>query len=184
MDRSARSYRMAAGAFTALAILVSACAAQTGGGATPAASQAPGSTASATGAAGGAPEVQIGHDAKLGDYLTGEGGKTLYLLTKDTPGVSTCVDACAATWLPFTVETGESVQAGSGVTGALATAKRPDGSMQVTYNGRPLYYFAADGAAGDANGQGVNDVWFVVSPAGEPGGAGASPPASDGGYSY
>lgn len=183
MDRSARSFRSAAAAVAVLAILVSACAAQTGGGATPAGSQAPASTASATGAAGGA-SVQIAHDAKVGDHLTGAGGKTLYLLTKDTAGASTCVDTCAANWPPFTVATGESVVAGSGVTGTFATLKRADGSMQVTYDDRPLYYFAADGAAGDAKGQGVNDVWFVVSPAGEPGGPGGSPAASDGGYSY
>ena len=36
--------------------------------------------------------------------------------------------------------------------------------MQVAYNGKPLYYFAADKAAGDTIGQGVNDVWFIAEP--------------------
>jgi predicted lipoprotein with Yx(FWY)xxD motif len=49
----------------------------------------------------------------------------------------------------------------------LGTVERPDGSIQATYNGWPLYYFAGDPGAGDVNGQGVNDIWWVVSPAGE-----------------
>ena len=180
MDRSGRSLPMAAGAVATLAILLAACA-QTGGGATPIATQAPASTPAAS--AGEANTVEIAHDAKLGDHLTGTDGKTLYLLTKDAPGVSTCTDACATNWPPFTLATGVSVKPGSGVTGTLGTLKRADGSMQVTYNNRPLYYIGGDSAAGDVNGQGTSGVWYVVTPAGEPGGQGA-PPASDGGYSY
>ena len=47
------------------------------------------------------------------------------------------------------------------------TTERDDGSTQVTYNGWPLYYFANDAAAGDTNGQAVNDVWYVVDAAGD-----------------
>jgi predicted lipoprotein with Yx(FWY)xxD motif len=58
--------------------------------------------------------------------------------------------------------------AGEGVDAALlGTITRDDGAMQVTYNGWPLYYFADDTAPGDANGQGLGDVWFLVSPTGE-----------------
>lgn len=184
MDRPGHSLRMALGAVATLALLVAACG-QTGGGATPATTQAP--VSSPAGGAGVATTVDIAQDAKLGDYLTGTDGKTLYLFTRDTPGVSTCTDACAANWPPFTVGAGGSVEPGGGVTGKLGVLKRADGSTQVTYNDRPLYYFGGDSAAGDANGQGLNDVWFVVSPAGEPGGAEGSPapaPTSDGGYSY
>jgi predicted lipoprotein with Yx(FWY)xxD motif len=183
MDRSTRSFRTAAVAVAVFAVLVGACAAQTGGGATPAASQAPAATAAASGAAGTAFTVDIAHDAKLGDHLTGKDGKTLYILTKDTPGVSTCTDACAGTWPPFTLASGETVVAGTGVTGTLGTLKRPDGSMQVTYDNRPVYYFGGDSAAGDVNGQGTGGVWFVVTQAGQPGGSGA-PAESNGGYSY
>ena len=45
---------------------------------------------------------------------------------------------------------------------AFGTADRTDGGTQVTFNGWPLYTFANDAAAGDTNGQGLNDVWFVV----------------------
>jgi predicted lipoprotein with Yx(FWY)xxD motif len=49
----------------------------------------------------------------------------------------------------------------------LGTSPRTDGAEQVTYNGWPLYYFANDAAPGDTNGQGVNDVWYVIAPSGE-----------------
>jgi predicted lipoprotein with Yx(FWY)xxD motif len=48
------------------------------------------------------------------------------------------------------------------VTGELGIITRTDGSMQATYNGWPLYYFAGDAASGDANGQNVGEVWFVA----------------------
>ena len=48
----------------------------------------------------------------------------------------------------------------------LSTFERDDGGMQVAYNGQPLYYYAFDDAPGDANGQRVNDVWFVLNTSG------------------
>ena len=52
------------------------------------------------------------------------------------------------------------------MTGTLTTFARPDGKMQVAYNGVPLYYFAADTKAGDTTGQGKAGKWFVASPTG------------------
>jgi len=131
-----------------------------GGGAAPATAPA----APAASAAAGVYEVTTATDAKTGTFLTGEDGKTLYIFTKDAPGTSACAGDCAATWPPFILASGESVKAGSGVAGTLATITRADGSAQVTYNGQPLYYFAADQKAGDVNGQGVGGVWFAAKP--------------------
>ncbi len=50
------------------------------------------------------------------------------------------------------------------MTGTLATITRDDGTTQVTYNGAPLYYFAADEKAGDSAGQGVGGIWFIAAP--------------------
>jgi hypothetical protein len=89
------------------------------------------------------------------------------------------------------VPAGVRPSAGSGVTGTLGTFARADGSLQVTYGGRALYYFASDKQAGDTTGQGVGGVWFVALVAGNSaGGTGASPsaagasPSANGGSSY
>ncbi len=116
----------------------------------------------------------------LGTFLTGAGGRTLYILTKDSPGTSTCSGGCASIWPPFTVSGGAAPGAGTGVTGTLATISRPDGSVQVTYEGMPLYYYSGDSAAGQTNGQGIQGVWYVALAAGNgsSGGGSAAPSAS------
>ena len=93
---------------------------------------------------------------------------TLYVFFADTDGTSTCYDDCAASWPAF-VAAGE-VKAGGGGDideSLLGTTERDDGTLQVTFNDQPLYYFSGDAAAGDTNGQGIGDVWYVVSPAGD-----------------
>jgi predicted lipoprotein with Yx(FWY)xxD motif len=112
----------------------------------------------------------------LGTFLTGEDGKTLYFFAKDTaPGASTCDGDCITNWPLFTLEDDETLEAGDGVTGVLATFTRADGTKQVSYDGRPVYYFAGDAAAGDTNGQGKGDVWYVAAVDGTHNGAAPSP---------
>lgn len=102
----------------------------------------------------------------LGEVLTDGEGMTLYLFESDEQGESTCYDDCAGNWPPLTTD-GEPT-AGDGADGSLlGTTERDDGSMQVTYNDWPLYYWAADAEAGDVQGQGVGDVWWVVDADGE-----------------
>jgi predicted lipoprotein with Yx(FWY)xxD motif len=108
--------------------------------------------------------VTVATDAKVGKYLAGEDGKTLYVFKKDTANTSNCTAGCAQTWPPFTLDDGEKVKAGAGVTGKLTTFARSDGKMQVAYNGAPLYYFASDAKAGDIMGQGIGNVWFAAKP--------------------
>lgn len=105
-------------------------------------------------------------DTDFGEVLVDGEGMTLYLFTNDSEGESVCVDDCAATWPPLTVD-GEPV-AGEGVDESLlSTIERSDGGTQVTYAGAPLYTYAPDSEPGDVTGQGVGDVWFVVGPDGE-----------------
>jgi predicted lipoprotein with Yx(FWY)xxD motif len=96
--------------------------------------------------------------------LVDANGMTLYTFDNDEEGVSNCVDDCATNWPPLTVESADDLVAGVNVIGALDTIEREDGSLQVTYNGMPLYYFAEDAAPGDMTGDGRGDVWHIVTP--------------------
>ena len=108
-------------------------------------------------------QVNLG-TSPLGEFLTGDGGRSLYTFKPDGANTSTCVAGCVQAWPPFTIGTGDALKAGDGVTGALTTFAREDGSLQVAYNGAPLYYFANDTTAGDTNGQGIGGAWFVAKP--------------------
>jgi predicted lipoprotein with Yx(FWY)xxD motif len=101
-------------------------------------------------------------DPTLGPYLTGQNGMTLYVLTKDTPNTTTCTGSCATNWPPLTVAGGAKISGPGSAKSAFATINRPDGTVQVTYNHMPLYYFAGDSASGDTNGEGKLGTWFVA----------------------
>ena len=105
-------------------------------------------------------------DSSLGEVLVDAEGRTLYLFEADSGTTSSCTGGCETAWPPLTV-TGAPV-AGTGLDATkLGTAKRPDGSDQVTYNAHLLYRFSGDTAPGTTNGQGVGNLWFAVSPEGE-----------------
>jgi predicted lipoprotein with Yx(FWY)xxD motif len=97
-------------------------------------------------------------------FLTGEAGLTLYTFEPDSPSTSACTGDCADAWPPLTIGAEDTLEAGDGATGALTTLRRDDGTVQVAYDGAPLYYFAGDTSLGDTNGQGVGDAWFVAEP--------------------
>src|SRR3990170_1183789 len=80
------------------------------------------------------------------------------------PAAPPASGGCAQAWPPLVVEGAEAATAGAGVSGAIATITRDDGSRQVAYDGHPLYYYAADGKAGDTNGEGVGGFWHVAKP--------------------
>ena len=114
--------------------------------------------------------------------LTNSAGFTLYRFAPDTSTTSKCTGSCATYWAPVKGP----ATAGSGVTGTLATITRPDGTTQATYNGHPLYTYAADSAPGQAKGNGLNvsgGLWHEVTVSGSAGPA-SSPSPSSGGYGY
>jgi predicted lipoprotein with Yx(FWY)xxD motif len=105
-------------------------------------------------------------NTNLGNILVGPDGRTLYMFTQDADGVSACYDECAVAWPPLL--TNMKPAAGNGADPALlGTTTRKDGALQVTYNGMPLYYWAADQKPGDTTGQNVGGVWFVLDVAGK-----------------
>jgi predicted lipoprotein with Yx(FWY)xxD motif len=154
-----------------LAVVV-AVAAGCGGGATnaptigagPSVATSPAPAGSTT--TGGAATVNASQVGSAGLILVaGSNGMTLYNFTQDTKdsGTSACTGGCLQTWPALTVGAGETPVAGEGVTGKLGTITRTDdGTLQVTYNGLPLYFFKNDKAPGDLNG--VYDKWVTVAP--------------------
>ena len=95
---------------------------------------------------------------------------TLYLFEADNGTASRCDGACASAWPPLT--TAGPPIAGAGVSASkLGTAKRGDGTTEVTYHGHPLYTYAGDSAPGQTTGQGSDDFgaeWYAVSATGTP----------------
>lgn len=131
------------------------------GGSTPAAST-PASTPT------GAATVAVASSAKLGQILVDGSGRTLYLFAADKGASSTCYGSCATYWPPLL--TNGAPKAGAGADAMLlGTTNRTDGTIEVTYNGHPLYYVVTDHNPGDATGQAVNNfgaAWFVLGPDG------------------
>jgi predicted lipoprotein with Yx(FWY)xxD motif len=99
-----------------------------------------------------------------GKFLADGQGRALYLFEADKGSTSTCTGACASAWPPVTASA--MPMAGGGVSQSLlGTTKRADGTEQLTYNGHPLYYFAADTGSGMAKGQGTKAFgagWYVL----------------------
>lgn len=122
-------------------------------------------------------------DSDVGEIIADGQGRSLYLLTADSPGESTCFDACAAAWPPFTVE--DDPAAGEGVDQSLLGTIDRDGAMHVTYGDWPLYYFQGDGGPGETAGQGIESfggVWWLVGPDGQAIEGSAVSAATGGGY--
>lgn len=115
-------------------------------------------------------EVGVAQSEAHGAYLVDAEGMSLYVYLRDSDGESDCYYHCADAWPPLLTDDTPIALEGVDVE-LLGTTERTDGSVQVTYAGWPLYTFGQDEGAGDVAGQGVNDIWFLVSPAGEPIGA-------------
>jgi predicted lipoprotein with Yx(FWY)xxD motif len=125
---------------------------------------------SASDADGGADGVVSA--AKVGDLgmiLVTTEGLTLYDFHKDKGGTSSCYGACAGAWPPLLTEGNPQAQ-GPANRSMLGTTKRKEGTLQVTYNGWPLYTYAGDKAPGEANGNDIDQFgaeWYALQPNGE-----------------
>jgi predicted lipoprotein with Yx(FWY)xxD motif len=111
--------------------------------------------------------VKAAHNSKFGSLLVSAAGMTLYHYTPDKHATIKCTGACANFWPPLIVKGGAKPTAGAGVSAAkLSTAKRPEGTTQVTYAGLTLYRYSGDKKPGEVKGQGFSGIWFAVTPAG------------------
>ena len=114
----------------------------------------------------------------LGAILVSAGGRALYHTAAEKKHVVKCTGGCAARWVPLVIARGVRPISGPGVIASmLGTVKRPDGRLQVTYDGFPLYLFSGDTRPGEVNGQGAGGVWHAIAPSGFPvtKGAGSAP---------
>ena len=114
-----------------------------------------------------AADVQIVTGKVIGTHGTllvaSSNGMTVYTFDKDVAGsgTSACTGGCLTTWPALTVAAGATPTGGSGVTGTLGTITRADdGAIQVTYDGKPLYFFSHDTVPGDTNG--IYPGWQAV----------------------
>ncbi len=170
----------AAGIVSVAAVtLLSACAKSTtpsyGGGSSP---PAPASSA----APAGSLKIATSSVSGVGTVLVDTKGFTLYHLKTETNGKIVCSGSCTSVWPPLLLPAGvTSATAGSGVSGKLGTILRPDGGTQVTYKGMPLYTYSGDQSPGQANGQGIQGVWFAMTPSGSSS-AGGGAVGGGGGY--
>jgi len=105
--------------------------------------------------------LKVSNSAALGSYLTDESGFSLYYSKNDTPGTSACSGDCLQTW-PGVMTSAAPIVGDPSIKGKVGWINRPDGGMQVTYNGMPLYYYIKDNIPGDANGQGAGGKWFIM----------------------
>jgi predicted lipoprotein with Yx(FWY)xxD motif len=109
----------------------------------------------------------------VGEVLVDAQGAALYAADQEANGTVVCTAGCTSIWEPLTVSDGSSPAAGDGVPEKLGTAARPDGTQQVTFDGRLLYRFVEDPQPATVTGNGFADtfdgrafVWHVVTPEG------------------
>lgn len=151
-----------------------------GPGAPPVESAGPGvgNSASQPGTSAG-PTLVLVQQGPHAPYVANAAGNALYYVEGDRDG-SACTGACTQSWPPVTAGDVQP-SGGPGLQGAMiATVTRADGTRQVTFEGRPLYRYAADGGAGATNGDGVKDKfgsWHLAKPSSDAGEAapGAAP---------
>ncbi|MGE3286315.1 MAG: hypothetical protein AB7J32_09455 [Pseudonocardia sp.] len=130
-------------------------------------------------------EVPVGFGTgmtSIGTVVTSE-GRTLYRFDEDTPKPpeSSCEDRCAVMWPPVVAPDGSAPEIPGVDRSIVGTLVRPDGTVQVTLKGWPLYTYSGDGEPGEADGEGVSGVWHAVGVDGKPAvaGAGVRVPAQD-----
>lgn len=106
--------------------------------------------------------IKIMRKEMVGEYLADGTGMSLYSFNRDEKDTSNCLEGCAVNWPPFYTDLAAVIEGCD--PGNFSTITRTDGRRQTTYNGLPLYYFKNDKYPGDTFGQGLGDVWFLVTP--------------------
>jgi predicted lipoprotein with Yx(FWY)xxD motif len=172
---------LTASSLAAVVLAVAACASSSSSTATTTPGTAPAAGGSSSPAASSSGTTLMERTIGGAQVLTNSAGFTLYWFAPDTSTTSKCTGSCATYWPPVKGP----ATAGSGVTGTLGVITRPDGTMQATYDGHPLYTYAGDSAPGQNKGNGLNasgGLWHEVTVSGAAPASGTT--SSHGGYGY
>ncbi len=113
--------------------------------------------------------VKVMNTPDLGKVIVDSEGMTLYDFHKDKGTTSACYGECATAWPPL-LTSGEPKATGGAQQSLLGTTKRKDGTLQVTYDGHPVYGFVEDKKPGETNGndfKGFGAQWYALLPNGE-----------------
>jgi len=168
--RGAARFVKAVAAVAGLGLIAAACGSSTPSATTSTTTTAasPAGTTGTTATTGAAGQVVADavSNAKIGSpILVDSAGKTLYKFSPDTKTTSACTGSCATYWPPLTAAAGTTPTGGPGTGGTFGTITRSDGTLQVTYDGRPLYTFMGDSSSGSTSGQNLTTyggTWTVV----------------------
>jgi len=116
--------------------------------------------------------VSVSNVDGVGDVLVDSEGSALYASEQEVDGMVLCTDVCASIWVPLTVDS-IAPTGSDGLATDLGVVTRPEGTQQVTFNGRLLYTFIEDPGAGTVTGNGFADTfgdqffeWHVATPTG------------------
>ncbi|MGH3041225.1 MAG: COG4315 family predicted lipoprotein [Gaiellaceae bacterium] len=148
------------------------------------------STDTATAAAGSSSAATVSVQSIGGaDVLVDADGNPLYTNDQDSANNVKCTGECASVWPPLAAPSGSQPSSDDAtVNGELGTVDLPDGTTQVTFDGKPLYTFTPD-SGGQATGDGVTDSfggvsfsWTVASPSGDTSGDEGAGGGYGGGY--
>ena len=153
----------------AAALTLSACNSDDSGTGTPSGDDmSPSPTTSITNPGSADAASLMTADSEFGTIVVDGTGMVVYQYDEDTQGSgeSSCSGGCLANWPP--VPGGADAPTLEGITGEVTTITGTDGNPQLVLNGWPLYYYAGDTNPGDTAGQAISDVWWVITPAGEP----------------
>ena len=154
-----------AAGLAAAVLLVAACGSSATSSSSTAQSSSPAAAAGSSPAASSSGTTLMSRTISGTPVLTNSAGFTVYWFAPDTSTTSKCTGSCATYWPPVKGP----ATAGSGVTGTLGTITRPDGTTQATYDGHPLYTYAADTAPGQNKGNGITSsggLWHEVTVSG------------------
>ena len=154
-----------AAGLVAAVLLVVACGSSASSSSSTVQSSSPAAAAGSSPAASSSGTTLMSRTINGTPVLTNSAGFTVYWFAPDTSTTSKCTGSCATYWPPVKGP----ATAGSGVSGTLGTITRPDGTTQATYDGHPLYTYAADTAPGQNKGNGLNasgGLWHEVTVSG------------------